>query len=36
MDTIACVHIASMTSNYNCVQKATAGRLHLFLPWLHN
>jgi integrase len=27
MDTIACVHITSMTANYTCVQTATAGRL---------
>src|SRR6202140_5841199 len=32
VDTIACVHIASMTSNYTSVQTATAGRLRL-VPW---
>jgi len=30
VDTIACVHIEIMPSNYTCVQTATAGRLHLF------
>ena len=30
MDTIACVHIESMPSNYTSVQTATTGRLHCF------
>jgi len=34
VDTIACVHIASMTSNYTSVQTATAGRLRIITLYL--